>query len=116
MTQNDDCRMRLKGGPEHTVSWVYLRDDGSLIVEYFDHSEKAHECVGEDVAWLLTVDAADKTRLLDLLLGSDASRGERDIDQILLQAMADRVDSYFDAQTWFDEHGIPYRKERGPLA
>ena len=116
MTQKDDCRVRLKGGLEHTVSWVYLRDDGSLIVEYYDHSERAHEYVGEDVAWLLTVEAVDKPRLLDSLLGADANRGEPDIDRILLQAMADQVDSYFEAQTWFDEHGIPYRKERDPFA
>lgn len=55
----DRQRVRLTGGLEHTVTWVEVLPDGSLLVELYDHSQEAEQWFGNDLAFLLKLEAKD---------------------------------------------------------
>jgi hypothetical protein len=84
-------RIRLSGGPEKTVTWAWQEDDGSLVIEYFDHSEEAHQWLGNDVAYILTIPADEATR-------------------VLLTLLSERFASYFDVKAWLEAQEIPFTK------
>jgi len=105
------ARVRLRGGPEHSVTWVEIDSDGCLVIELFDHSDQAHSALGNDVAYALTVAAANKTTLLRrLLAGQIVMLDAADRDALLLQLLSERFDSYFDAQAWLLGQHIPFAK------
>ena len=84
-------RIRLSGGPDKTVTWAWLEDDGSLVVEYYDHSEEAHQWLGNDVAYILTIPPEEAGR-------------------VLLTLLSERFASYFEVKPWLEERGISYEK------
>jgi hypothetical protein len=110
-------RFKLSGVLERTASWVYVVDDGTLVVELYDFSPDAEKWLGNDVAFLLHVAAADKAQMLSRLLGQDSStmRGAGD-DATLLRLLCERFDDYYAVKEWLDREGIGYRKEFEPWA
>lgn len=93
-------KVRLAGGPERTVAWVWLKD-GQLRIEYFDFSDSAHTFFGNDIAWMITVDDMDK---LFSVVNKDRVP--------LLRWMELRFKSYFGIKQWLEENGIDFGIER----
>jgi hypothetical protein len=97
-------RVKLRGILDHTASSAAITADGSLVVELYDFSPEAHRWLGNDVAFLLNIDAAGHF--------ADAY----DDDAALLQLLAERFDDYYDVERWLNDEGIPFRKEFEPWA
>jgi len=45
-------KVKLSGGPEKTVTWIWLDNNGHVKVEYYDFSESAQRLFGNDIAWM----------------------------------------------------------------
>lgn len=97
------ARVRLSGGLTKTATWVILRADGGVTVEWYDYSDEAHRVFGNDVAHLVHVGPAEVPRLCALLGAADADA--------LPRAMQARFADYFAAKAWLDEQSIPYEQE-----
>jgi hypothetical protein len=103
---SDAGRVRLRGGPEGSASWAYATEAGDLVVECYDYGKEANAHFGTDVAFLVTVAAADKARVFARLGGEGTVT-----DAVLLDLIAARFASYFDARRWLDDERIPYRHD-----
>jgi hypothetical protein len=95
-----DGRIKLTGGPEKTVTWIWL-ENSQLKVEYYDFSEAAQRMFGNDIAYTITVN--EMTRLFSLTKQSKAS---------LILWMTDNFTSYFGIKKWLEENGIDFNIER----
>ena len=110
--------VRLRGVLEQTTTWARIEADGGLCVELYDFSSEAHACLGNDVAFLLHVAAADKPCVLGALLEdrNGLPAASEVADATLLRILAERFADYYDVKGWLEAHGIPYRKEFEPWA
>lgn len=100
-----DERIKLSGSPEGSTSWVYVTEDGSLVVEFYDYGE-ARDHFGTDVAFLVTVPPAWKPQVLERLdVVVDYS------DRTLLDRLAERFGSYFEIKAWLEAERIPFHHE-----
>jgi hypothetical protein len=111
-----DKRVKLRGVLAQTASSAAIADDGGLVVELYDFSGAAQKWLGNDVAFLLKVDAAQKAEALARLLPPEQSSSERDGDALLLRLLAERFADYYDVERWLSDQGIPFRKEFEPWA
>ena len=109
-------RVKLRGVLAQTASSAAVRDDGTFVVELYDFSADAHRLLGNDVAFLLALDAAAKDAALAQLLGGQAPPDGADRDALLLHLVAERFDDYYAVQQWLNDHAIPFRKEFEPWA
>ncbi|MDP9105720.1 MAG: hypothetical protein M3N49_07285 [Candidatus Eremiobacteraeota bacterium] len=111
-------RVKLRGILAQTASSAAIDGDGNLVVELYDFSAEAHRWLGNDVAFVLKIDAADKAEALRRLRTTahfaDASEG--DGDTALLRLVAERFDDYYDVERWLNDQKIPFRKEFEPWA
>jgi hypothetical protein len=98
---NPEQKVRLNGGPDKTVTWIWLDPaDGRLRIEYYDFSEAAQRLFGNDIAYTITVDEMDK--LFAILNQTEAS---------LIQWMSHYFKSYFGVKQWLEESKIGFRVE-----
>ena len=105
-------RVKLKGVLERTASSAEIRSDGSLVIELYDFSGEAEMRFGNDVAFLLTITADDKGRMLSrLMAGRGEGPGVPDGDELLLRLIRERFADYYAVKQWLDESQIPYQKE-----
>jgi hypothetical protein len=88
-------KTRLSGGPDKTVTWIWLDNNGQLKVEYYDFSEAAQRLFGNDIAYTITVHEMDK--LYATVNQNDTS---------LISWMEQYFKSYFDIKKWLEENGI----------
>jgi hypothetical protein len=95
-----DQRVKLTGGPEKTVTWIWL-ENRQLKVEYYDFSETAQRMIGNDIAYTLTVNGM--TELFSVSKQSEAS---------LIPWLAEHFKSYFAIKQWLEEQKIDFRIER----
>ena len=97
-----DPRTKLSGGPEKTVTWIWLKLEtgGQLKVEFYDFSELAQRMFGNDIAFTLTV--REMARLLSLT-GQDETS--------LVKWMAENFNSYFEIKHWLEEHEVAFSLE-----
>jgi hypothetical protein len=100
-------KVKLQGGPEKTVTWIWLDPEtgGRLNVEFCDFSELAKSMFGNDIAYVLTVH--DMTRLY-----SFTNQDKRS----LIRWMCENFQSYFDIKQWLEENGIEFHREVDPWA
>jgi len=91
-------KRKLSGGPDKTVTWIWLDDDGQLKVEYYDFSEAAQRLFGNDIAYNLTFKQMDK---LFSTVNQDATS--------LISWMEQYFKSYFGIKQWLTENGIDFR-------
>ena len=98
-----DQRVKLTGGPEKTVTWIWLDPEtgGQLKVEFYDFSELAQRMFGNDIAYVLTVN--EMTKLYSLAKQDETS---------LIQWMDENFKSYFSIKKWLEENGIDFSIER----
>ena len=93
-------KIKLNGGPEKTVTWVWL-EGSQLKVEFYDFSETAQRMFGNDIAYTITVHEMDK-------LFSSAKQSETSVISWLEQ----NFQSYFGVQRWLEEHEIGFSVDR----
>lgn len=101
-------RLTLPGGPPGSTSWVYT-DAGDVIVECYDHGEEAAEAFGNDVAFLIRIDASalpHVVQALEVAPVDDASP----LATPVARAIAQRFSSYFDVAEWLAKAGIPFER------
>ena len=93
-------KIKLTGGPEKTVTWIWL-ESGQLKVEYYDFSEEAQRFFGNDIAWTITVQDMEK---IFSIVNKNA--------ETLIPWMEQYFKSYFGIKEWLEENGIEFRVER----
>jgi hypothetical protein len=105
-------RIKLAGNIERTTSSVEIKDDGSLIVEFYDFSTDAHQWFGRDVAFVLSVHADNKEYLLNCLLTEEHidEVSASDKDELLLRLMKKRFKDFFEVKMFFQNKNIPYEE------
>ena len=109
---NIEKRMKLKGVLERTASSVEIKGDGSLVVELYDFSNEAEQRFGNDVAFLLKVSAANKSRMLSCLMsGQNEMAGSLDRDELLLQLLKEQFADYYAVKQWLEQNKIPFQQE-----
>ena len=94
-------KTKLLGGPDKTVTWIWLNNDGQLNVEYYDFSEAAQRLFGNDIAYTITVNQMDK-------LYTTVNQNETS----LISWMEQYFKSYFGIKKWLEENGIDFSIER----
>lgn len=94
-------KVKLAGGPEKTVTWIWLDNDGHLKVEYYDFSEPAQKLLGNDIAWTITVHEMEK---LFSIVNQDAAS--------IIPWMEQYFESYFGIKQWLEENEIGFSIER----
>lgn len=95
-----EARIRLTGGLEKTVTWIWMEND-QLKVEFYDFSETAQKMFGNDIAYTITV--RDMTRLFSCSKQSEES---------LLPWLAEHFKSYFGIKQWLEANTIEFTLER----
>jgi len=94
-------RTKLAGGPEKTVTWIWLDpEDAQLKVEFYDFSELAEKMFGNDIAYTITVNEMDK-------LFSLVEQGET----ALILWLKENFKSYFAIKQWLEVHKIGFTVE-----
>lgn len=99
-----DRRVKLTGGPEKTVTWIWLKD-GQLKIEVYDYSELVQKMFGNDIAHIVTVN--EMLKLYSLTKQDEMS---------ILAWIAGNFHSYFDIKKWLEENGIGFTREIDPWA
>lgn len=92
-------KTKLAGGPEKTVTWIWL-ENGQLKVEYYDFSEEAQRMFGNDIAYTITVTEMDR-------LYSSSKQNAK----LLIQWLADNFQNYFAIKKWLEEMDIDFHLE-----
>lgn len=92
-------KIKLVGGPEKTVTWVWL-ENGQLKVEYYDFSEDAQRMFGNDIAYTITV--RDMAKLFSIV-----SRDE----STLIPWIVEYFKSYFGIKQWLEGNKIEFTVE-----
>jgi hypothetical protein len=93
-------KLKLAGGPDKTVTWIWL-EKGHLQIELYDFSELAQQMFGNDIAYIITVNQMD--RLFSLSQTEEES---------MIQWMAENFKSYFGIKNWLEENKIEFSIER----
>lgn len=96
--------VRLESPWSGASAWARVLADGRLELELYDHSPEAQSSMGNDVAWIWTVAAADRGRVVRALeeftgfvIGDD--RG-------LLEALGARFDHVHAVRDWIRSVGV----------
>lgn len=107
-------KVKLHGKLKGTVSWVEIKTDGGLRLEFFDYSEDAQVFLGHDVAYLIHLSPEEKCQVIAFL-----NIGENDLthpDVVLLERIEESFADYFEFKEWLDANGISYQKEFDAMA
>ena len=110
-----DSYIELTGGQKGTATMLYDGEDGSLVIEFYDHSASAEAFFGRDVALLIHVAPEHRGRMLDLL-GRPADCAEADDGAALYTRLQERFADYFQIKAWLETEGIPFRTSFDPWA
>jgi hypothetical protein len=93
-------KIKLSGGLDKTVTWVWL-ENGYLMVEYYDFSDSAQSTFGNDIAYTLTVKGMRKLYTLTM----------QDETSLILWLVENFMD-YFGIERWLKENKIDFSIER----
>jgi hypothetical protein len=102
-------KIKLRGKLKGTVSWVEIKTDGGLRLEFFDYSEDAQVFLGHDVAHLIHLSPEKKQQAMAFLNIFDDDLTHPDV--MLLERIEESFEDYFEFREWLDAHGIAYQKE-----
>ena len=65
-----------------------------------------------DVAFLLKVSSAHKSRMLSCLMsGQNEMAASLDLDELLLQLLKEQFADYYAVKQWLEQNKIPFQKE-----
>lgn len=106
-------RIKLKTSPPGSTSWIYIADDSSLVVEFYDYGQEAEAAFGNDIAYLLKVAPEHKRSLLEALSGQSVEPqcAPKKLDSRLIRELEQRFGNYFEVRAWFDAESISYSHE-----
>jgi hypothetical protein len=107
-------KVKLRGKLKGTASWVEIKADGGLQLEFFDYSEDAQAIFGHDIAYLIQVSAEEKQQVLAYLNIHQDELAHLDV--LLLERIEERFVDYFECKEWLDAHGVSYQKEFDAMA
>jgi hypothetical protein len=107
-------KIKLRGKLKGTVSWVEIKTDGGLRLEFFDYSEDAQVFLGHDVAYLIHLSPEEKRQVMAFLNIFDDDLTHPDV--MLLERIEESFADYFECKEWLDAHGISYQKEFDAMA
>jgi hypothetical protein len=95
-------KVKLSGGPEKTVTWIWLDPEtgSQLKVEFYDFSELAQSMFGNDIAYTLTTD--ELIKLFSLTRQDETS---------LIKWITENFQSYFGIKRWLEENEIEFSVE-----
>ncbi len=112
-------RVKLTGGLPQSAHSIELREDGSLVAELYDFSDKANDFLGGDIAWIITVSKEAVPQVVSLLSSDPAlqdnirslpsSSKEPMLD--LLPLLPSRFKRYYDFKEWLEHNRIPHTQE-----
>ena len=103
-------QVRLRGGPEGSVSWVRLLEGGSVQAEMYDFGEEAQAHFGNDVAFLLIVAPSGRSRMEEELLPGYLPGGTTARDERFLRAVEACFPDFFELKGWLGAMGIPFQE------
>ena len=90
-----------------TATFFYWDDDGNFVVELYDHSSKAEEHFGNDIAYLLTIKGKDCPELWSRLKHECQTLSGHDrLD--LAKMMRHKFNDYFKAKRWLESENIDF--------
>ncbi len=101
--------VKLKSPWDHSAAWARVMVDGRIELELYDFSEEAQSHMGNDVAWIWIVAAADKPRVLELL--QEQAAGLISDDVALLDALARHFAHVHAIRDWLREKQIPLEEK-----
>jgi hypothetical protein len=107
-------KVKLRGKLKGTASWVEIKADGGLQLEFFDYSEDAQAIFGHDIAYLIQVSSEEKRQVMAGLNIHDDELAH--LDLLLLERIEERFVDYFECKEWLDTHGVLYQKEFDAMA
>ena len=107
-------KIKLRGKLKGTVSWVQLKPDGGLRLEFFDYSEDTQVFLGHDVAYLIHLSPEEKRQVMAFMNLHENELAHPDI--LLLERIEESFADYFEFREWLDAHGISYQKEFDAMA
>ena len=110
----NEKKVDLSGGLKHTSSTLEIQEDGSLLADYYDFSDKTESFLGNDFAIQTTVAAELKPKLLELLPSCEAEPADE--DGKLPRRMRQRFGRYYELQDWLESNDIPCKQQRDPSA
>lgn len=94
-------KIKLAGGPDKTVTWIWLAD-GELKIEFYDFSELAQQMFGNDIAYTLSIAQNEMKKLYSVSKQDENS---------LIDWTSKTFRSYFEIKRWLDDNRIEYTKE-----
>jgi hypothetical protein len=122
-------KVKLRGKLKGTASWVEIKPDGGLQLEFFDYSEDAQAIFGHDIAYLIQVSEHEKSQVMAFLNIVDDKLTLPDLtlpdltlpdlthpDLLLLERIEESFEDYFECKEWLDAHGVSYQKEFDAMA
>ncbi len=103
--------IRLQGPWEKTAGWARVLEDGRIELELYDFSDKAQATFGNDVAWMYSIEASEKPRIIEALsrLAGAASLDPEATDDALLHALAENFSDVLAIREWLKKESIPFQ-------
>ena len=104
-----EVKLKSPFAGNQSTAWARIRPDGGIELELYDFSDEAQSSMGNDVAWIWTVDLAAKPRFVELL----AARAGAEIpnDETLLDALARNFEHVHAIRAWMRENQIPFEEK-----
>ncbi len=121
MTDNPRL-VRLQGDLPRSAHSIEYTEEGTLVADLYDFSEKANDMLGGDVAWIITVPKEAVPQVVALLKQESALQdsinelpGTTDDPMLdFLPLLPLQFKHIPDFQKWLERNGISYTKERDP--
>jgi hypothetical protein len=107
-------KVKLRGKLKGTASWVEIKPNGGLQLEFFDYSEDAQAIFGHDIAYLIQVSEQEKSQVMAFLNIHENELAHPDV--LLLERIEESFEDYFECKEWLDAHGVSYQKEFDAMA
>jgi hypothetical protein len=107
-------KVKLRGKLKGTASWVEIKANGGLQLEFFDYSEDAQAIFGHDIAYLIQISEHEKSQVMAFLNIHEKELAHPDL--LLLERIEESFADYFECKEWLDAHGVSYQKEFDSMA
>ena len=107
----DSRAIKLTGDLAQTTTRIQITEVGDLVVDYYDFSDDAHRAFGNDVAYVLTITATEKSRIFQLLAAEQGIETPLlSPDNLILRLLKQQFGNYFQLKQWLDDNAIQYQQ------
>jgi len=94
---------------DKSTATASVLEDGRIQLDLYDFSEEAQSSMGNDVAWIWTIETDHIPRLIELLEKRTGTAIQD--DQTLLEAFARNFSDVHAIRAWLKENWIPYKEQ-----